>query len=184
MKVKAVLFLAISFLISCNEINSKTDSNVSDEFKTNYGKIDDTNLKLKFGDVVEFNIENQKVKAIILDIKQENYENWFGLCFINGNKLFGRRIPHGFGGNCVDTFDFTYLNEKGLKNYTILKKEKINFDKVIPGSDSPVYKLEDILRDYYAGIKKRKIAETPCDKKLRMLDPINECYYNFNKILK
>ncbi|MCZ2084502.1 MAG: hypothetical protein LC112_09525, partial [Flavobacteriales bacterium] len=82
----------------------------------------------------------------------------------------------------IDLYDLTFLNEKVLNNYKILKNLKINFDKVGFGSDSPVIKQEEIMRDYKNGIEQRKNKETPCEKKLRFLNPTNECYFELSKI--
>ncbi len=182
MKLKLGILLIILTIINCNPKKQNESKNSPEIFRTNYGKINDKNLKLKFGDSIEFDIDNQKINAIVLDIKQENNENWFGLCFLNNNQLFGRKIPQGFNGDCIDLYDLTFLNEKGLNNYKILKNIKINFNKVGFGSDSPVINESEILRDYNWGIKLRKKEETPCEKKLRKLDPVNECYFALNKI--
>ena len=168
--------------MSCSPENKNSSQNTPEIFATNFGKIDDKNLKLKFGDLVEFEINNQKINAIILDITLEENEYWFGLCFIKNNRLFGRRIPEGFGGECIELFDITYLNEKGLNNFKLINNLKIEYDKVGTGSNSPVINYEEILRDYEQGLENRKKSETPCKEKLKMLDPINECYIGIDKI--
>lgn len=176
------IFLLIITLTNCSLKNQNGSQDYKEIFSTNFGKIDDTNLQLKFGDLVEFEIDNQKINAIVLDISQEENENWFGICFLNKNQLFGRRIPNGYVGDCIDLFDLTFINEKGLKNFKILEKLIIDFNKVGCGSNSPVNNLNEILRNYERGIKQRELMETPCDKKLRNLNPINECYFPLEKI--
>ena len=170
------------FLMSCSPENKNSSQKISETLSTNFGKIDDKNLNLKFGDLVIFEIYNQKINAIILDIKLEENEYWFGLCFIKNNQLFGRRIPQGFGGECIELFDITYLNEKGLNNFKLINNLEINYDKVGIGSDSPVINYDEILRDYERGLENRKKSETPCKEKLKMLDPINERYIGIDKI--
>ncbi|MCE3074262.1 hypothetical protein [Chryseobacterium gwangjuense] len=169
--------------MNCNTKTSKEENNnVAEIFRTNYGKINDKKLRLKFGDLIELKIQDKTIRAIVLDIQQENTDNWFGLCFLNNNQLFGRRIPQGFDGDCIDLLDFTFINEKGLKTYKILKSIKIDFEKVGFGSDSPAINENEILRDYKEGIEKRKQKETPCEKKISKLDPVNECYFPITKI--
>ena len=181
--MKIYQFLIIILFVSCNpKKNDLQNQNVPEIFRTNYGKINDVNLKLKFGDIVKLNIENQNIEAIVLDIKQEDNINWFGLCFLAKEKLFGRKIPKGFGEDCIELFDFSYLNEKGLTNYTVVKNLKINFEKVGFGSDSPVLNYEELLRNYRFGLERRKLKETPCGKKSLTLKSVNECYINLGKI--
>ena len=87
--MKIRILLLILFITNCNPKNSKLeDDNSPDIFLTNYLKVNDKNLKLKFGDLVEFNIGGENIKAIVLDISPENDGNWFGLCFLNGNQIF------------------------------------------------------------------------------------------------
>ncbi|KFC18194.1 hypothetical protein [Epilithonimonas lactis] len=180
MKVR-ILFL-ILFITNCNPKNSKLeDDNSPNIFLTNYWKVDDKNLKLKFGDLVEFNIGKENIKAIVLDISPENDGNWFGLCFLNGNQIFGRKIPQGFGGHCVDLCDFSYLHENAISNYKVLKNIKVNFKKIGRGMDSPTKNLQDILRDYRNGLEVRKKKQTPCEDKLGELNPVNECYFPLSK---
>ncbi len=176
------IFSVLIFLISCCPKNKNETQNTPEIFSTNYGKIDDQNLKLKYGDIVELEINNQKIRALVLDIKNEESEFWFGLCFVQNNQLFGRRIPQGFGGKCVELFDITYLNEKGLNHLKIVDKLKINFNIVGTGSNSPVMNEKEILRDFERGLELRNQKETPCDKKLGTLEPINECYIKLEKI--
>ena len=182
MKLKIGFLFIILTLTNCNPKKQNKSKNTPEIFLTNYGKIDDKNLKLKFGDLIEFVIKNQKINAIVLDIKQENNENWFGLCFLNNNRLFGRNIPQGFNGDCIELYDLTFLNERGLIDYKVLKNLKINFKKVGFGSDSPAINETEVLRDYKLGIELRKKIETPCEKKLRNLNPVNECYFPLNQI--
>jgi hypothetical protein len=177
------LLLIILLLISCNQKKDDTQiKNVPEIFRTNYGKIKDENLKLKYGDIVKLNIKNQYIEAIVLDIKQEDNIKWFGLCFLENQKLFGRKIPKGFGEDCIELFDFSYLNEKGLTNYTVVKNLKIKFKKVGIGSNSPVLNYKELLRDYKFGLERRKLKETPCSKKSLTMKSINECYVDIESI--
>ena len=182
MKLNTSFLLILFLLINCSPKEKKENGIMPEIFRTNYGKINDKNLKLKFGELIEFQIQNQKISAVVLDIKQENNENWFGLCFLNNNQLFGRKIPQGFGGECINLYDLTFINENGLSHYKIVRKLQIDFNKVGFGSDSPVINVEEILRDYIWGINQRKKSETPCEKKLAKLNPTNECYFPLNQI--
>ena len=181
MKIYQLLFIIL--FVSCNPKKSDLQNqNVPEIFRTNYGKINDENLKLKFGDIIKLKIENKYIEAVVLDIHQEDNINWFGLCFLTNGKVFGRKIPKGFGEDCIELFDLSYLNEKGLANYTVVKNLKINFEKVGFGSDSPVLNYDELLRNYKFGIQRRKLKETPCGKKSLTLKSVNECYVDLQNI--
>ena len=47
--------------------------------------------------------------------------------------------------------------------------------------DSPTKNLQDILRNYKNGLEVRKKKQTPCEDKLRELNPVNECYFPLSK---
>ena len=119
-----------------------------------------------------------------MDIKKEDSNYWFGICFLNGNELFGRKIPQGFSGDCIELYDLSYVKDESLKNFIVSKNIKLNYEIISAGSDSPITDLKDIERDYNLGIKNRKKPQTPCKEKLLELSPVNECYINIKKIEK
>lgn len=94
------------------------------------------------------------------------------------------KIPDGISGNCIELLDLTYLNEKGFVDCKITSNEKLNFNKIGVGADSPALHIKDVSRDYKWGIDERKKKETSCDEKFRNLYPVNECYLSIQKIRK
>lgn len=177
------LIVATVLVLSCNsEKHNDSNFNIPDIFKTNYDKIKVTDLKFKYGDIVEFNFENKTIKSIIVDVQNDKMGNWIGLCFIKDGNLFGRKIPDGISGNCIELLDVTYLNEKGFSDYKIISNEKLNFSKIGIGSDSPALYVKDVFRDYKRGIEERKKREASCDEKFRNLNPVNECYFSVQKV--
>ena len=97
-------------------------------------------------------------------------------------KLFNVALPRvrDFRGVSKDSFDGRGNYSMGIKEQLIFPE--IEYDKVGTGSNSPVINYEEILRDYEQGLENRKKSETPCKEKLKMLDPINECYIGIDKI--
>lgn len=183
--MKNIQIVLLLFLFSCNT-NEHKDSGfkIPEMFKTNYKKQELKNSKLKYGDIVVFSFKNQEIEAVVLDIEQDNSTTWFGLCFIKNGKLFGRKIPDGISGNCIELFDIIYLDEKGLVNFEIASNENLNFDKIGNGSKSTASNIEDIYRDYTRGLDERKKKESPCAEKFNNLYPINECYLSLELIKK
>lgn len=177
------LIVATLLMLSCSsEKHSDSKFNIPEIFKTNYYKTKVNDLKFKYGDVVEFNVENQVVKSIIVDVKSDEMGNWIGLCFMKNGNLFGRKIPDGISGNCIELLDINYLNEKGFSDYQITSNEKLNFNKIGIGSSGSALNVKDIFRDYKRGIEERKKREASCVEKFRNLNPVNECYFSMQQI--
>ena len=177
------LFFVLTILISCNSKEHK-DSNfkVPEIFYTNYKNSKTQNIKFKYGDILEFELNNRKFKGIIIDIEPENNENWIGVCFISNDKLFGRKIPDGITNNCIELLDITYIKEQNINNFKNISTENLNFSKIGIGSKGTANNIEDMFRDYETGIQNRKTTETSCNEKFKMLDPINECYFTLQQI--
>jgi len=177
------LTVATVLMLSCSsEKHNDSNFNIPDIFKTNYDKMKVTDLKFKYGDIVEFNFENKTIKSIIVDVKKDEMGNWIGLCFIKDGNLFGRKIPDGISGNCIELLDLTYLNERGFTDYKITSNEKLNFNKIGIGSNNSELNEKDVYRDYKKGIKERQKKEASCDEKFRNLNPVNECYLSLDQI--
>ncbi|UJF29360.1 hypothetical protein L0B70_11015 [Kaistella sp. 97-N-M2] len=185
MKRNLSLIFIFTIFLTCTPKNSDNIKNeIPENLRVNYGKIDDKNLKLKFGDLIEISMSNKIFKGIVLDIKKQDSNYWFGICFLNGNKLFGRKIPHGFNGDCIELYDLSYVKDESLKNFKVSKNMKLNYEIISAGSDSPIIDLKNIERDYNLGIENRRKIQTPCAEKLLELNPVNECYINLKKIEK
>ena len=173
-----LLFSVLVFLLllSCN---TNTSNTIREIFKPKWEDADTKNLPVQFGDVVRFTINDTLVTAIILDFKDEG-DIWIGMCFIKENNIFGRQIPRGYSGDCMDLLDFTYLNSKALNEFKKIRSEKININKIGIGSESVATSYDDILRDYKRGLMQRKKKQTPCNENISGLDNVYERYFDLN----
>ena len=85
MKYFGICIVLFSFFC-CNP--SVSENNALSE--TNYGKIDDSDLKFKFGDIILF--EDTNIKAVVIDIFKEDNIIFYGISFMMNDNIFGRRI--------------------------------------------------------------------------------------------
>ena len=140
-------------------------------------------LAVKFGQVLKFDNDSIDLTAIVLDFNEDEGGQWIGVCFIDRDRLFGRRIPNGMNsGKCIDLLDLTYIRKDALIGYQIIGMIPVNRTKVGIGSQSPVVDPDGIIRDFVRGMARRKERQTPCDKGL--LDPasVRECYLDIGTI--
>jgi len=177
-KITASLFLAI-ICIGCTNKNNNPDT-AKAFFRHDWKSIETKDLPLQFGDIISFNINDTLVKAIILDFDKDEGGVWFGMCFLNENKLFGRQIPSGFNGDCVDLLDYAYLNQKALGDFEKITTENIDLNKIAVGSFSPVSNYKNLLRDYTWGLKQRTKKQTPCNKDVLGINSVRECYFDLD----
>lgn len=169
-----VVFIMLCSFFGCNLSTIENNRN-----KTNYGKIDDSNLKLKFGDIISFDGSN--INAIVIDIINENDQYYFGISFMIDDQIFGRRIPEGFDGDCVNLIDVIYVKEDIFTDkIQIVKPEILNFNKIEIGAYGYVNNYEEILSDYTVGIERLKLRQTPCTN-LTELNPVYEQYFHINQ---
>lgn len=177
------LFFTLVILVSCNSKEHK-DSNfkVPEIFYTNYKNSKTQNSKFKYGDILQFELNNRKIEGIIIDIDSEINENWIGICFISNGKLFGIKIPDGITNNCIELLDITYIKEQNINSFKNVSSENLNFSKIGIGSKGTADNIEGIFRDFDTGIQNRKKTESSCDEKFKILDPINECYFTLQQI--
>ncbi len=174
-----LLTIFILTLLSCGE-DPNIDS-IPEIFKTNYSKYKDQKFELQFGDLVQ--IRNPEFKGIICDVSEDEGGRWFGIIFMDKqDRLFGRNIPSGFSNDCIKLFDFTYLNQRGIKSITKISTIKLENSKIGIGASSTARDEQDLIREYRKGIERRSHLETPCDEKLKTLEPINENYRDINEI--
>ena len=178
--------LVILFLHSCSNLKNQDSSNQYDITKVDWKGIDTNKLPLKFGDKIEFNVENEKIQGIVLDFNKDEDGIWYGICFLNDNKLFGRLIPDGTrnfecGENMYDLFN---LNEKALKNYKIIYHYNVDKEKIRIGGGFPSDNFYDLKLAHNQGINKRKLKMTPCKESLFDINAIHECYFDLKTILK
>ena len=150
-------------------------------------KADLTSLTLnkfnfEFGDIVNIK-SDQQISGIIVDFTEDEGGRWYGLCFTYGNYIFGRQIPNGLNGECIDLLDISYLNDRS--DSILIKKGnlKLDFHKIGIGSISPAKNYEELVRDYSFGIEQRKKTQSDCKSSKFELKPINECYFEIDDIL-
>ena len=138
---------------------------------------------MKFGQILKFNSDSTEITAIVLDFSTDEGGQWFGVSFIDQNRLFGRQIPSGLiNTKCLDLLDLTYIQRDALIDFEVLETISVNKEKVGVGSQSPATNISEIKRDFDRGIEQRKKEQTPCDKGLTDLNPVRECYFDIKKI--
>ncbi|RZK01905.1 MAG: hypothetical protein EOO46_18870 [Flavobacterium sp.] len=125
--MRKYLFL-LSIIVTFVSCSSNEAILVPEIFRTNYGKVDDKPLPLRFGDLVR--VSGSQIDAVVLDIKEEEGIKWFGLCFMRNDSLFARHIPSGYSGSCLQLLDFTYVKETALVMLEKIGKVSIDFNKV------------------------------------------------------
>lgn len=147
--------------------------------------IDTNSFPVKFGQILTFEFNSSVTKAIVLDFDKDKAGLWIGFCFISDNKLFGRQIPSGLlNTTCLDLFDLTYLKSDAIRNYQISDTLDINKQHVGIGAIYAVTDLNGLLEIYRQGIEKRKKLQTPCLQGKTDLNPVRECYFEIEKIIK
>ena len=177
--MRKYLFL-LSITITFVSCSSNEANPVPEIFRTNYGKVNDKPLPSRFGDLVR--VSGSQIDAVVLDIKEEEGINWFGLCFMRNNSLFARHIPSGYSGSCLQLLDFTYVKETGLEALKKVGTVSIDFNKVGIGANGAATNKEEILRSFENGIKERQRPETPCEAKANTLEPVNGYYRNLQEV--
>ena len=177
-----IVFFLTSLILSCN--SNESSMNTPEFFQPNWQEINLAEFRFKFGDKIQFEVEKQTRKGVVVDFSEDEGGKWIGICFMNRENLFGRQIPSGFTNNCVDLLDISYLNENGFDEIEIIGKYEINKKKIGIGSMSPTSNKEELERDYQRGIEQRRKEQTECRKSVYMQNPVNECYFQINKILK
>jgi len=176
-----VTLLALLVFFSCNP---KSSDAIPEIFKPQWEGVDSKGLPVQFGDVVSFAINDIIVKAIVLDVENDETGAWIGMCFLNKNKLFGRQIPNGYSGNCIDLLDCTYIESSNLIEFDRVASKNIDINIVGIGSRSSAANYTDLLRDYNLGLTQRTKKQTKCNEDVLGLNPVHECYFDLNRFLK
>jgi hypothetical protein len=176
MKMILILIIVVS-LFSCS--NSKKDQSI--EPNPLWVELAEE-LKLQFGQRVRI---NEQIEAVVIDVTKDEGGIWYGLCYLNNNKLFGRQIPNGIiFTTCVDMLDATYLNESGINLINKLELIGLSNTSIRIGSESPATTMEDLIRSYKFGLERRKLKQTPFDEDIFGLNPVRECYLDLTKYKK
>ncbi|MEN2401307.1 hypothetical protein GKZ90_0016075 [Flavobacterium sp. MC2016-06] len=191
---RIVLALIVLFLItSCG----KNEKNLHpDLMKPNWDGIKTEKLKFKIGDVVSIFIDKQYYSGIIMDFDEDKGGIWYGISlsdyrWIVPNKkkikelnFFGRQIPSGFGGDCINCCDLVYLNQKDVdKNIIVVNNIKIDINKISIGSIQPLGKLKEIETTYFQGMKARKRKSAECGEATLEPNRINDRYFKIEDVL-
>lgn len=180
-KTIVVCLASLLCLVGCSD--EYDPNNVPEIFQTKYNEMKDQQFDFSFGDVVKVN--DSEIRGIICDISKDEMGIGYGIIFISPDqKLFARSIPSGLSVNCISLFDITYLNEKAKDAISFVEKVKVNFSRVGIGSRGAATNLADLITAFERGLEKRKQLETPCDKKMSLLDPVNENYQDISYILE
>lgn len=157
--------------------------NSNNLFKPNWEKLNLVDFKLSFGDIVSIKHDRQLIKGIVLDFSEDEGGKWYGICFLENNRLFGSKIPHGFSNKFIELLELIYLNESTISSLQIGKKTKVDLKKVKIGSKSVAKNIEFYIQQYSQGINQRiKVKNSP-PSTLFSLNPLNECYFHIDKIL-
>ena len=174
--MKKMILLLTLLIISCD----RREVTVSNLLKPEWRKISVENLPLKFGEKILISVDDEEINAIVVDFDKDEAGIWYGLSFLNHNNIFGRTIPSGFNGDCVDLIDVSYLNSKALHNYISGGIQSIDRDKVAIGSKSPVTNYSELARDYKLGIEQRKKKPTSCNEDIISNDVVRERYFDLS----
>ncbi|MCT4560866.1 MAG: hypothetical protein N4A41_05765 [Crocinitomicaceae bacterium] len=181
---KIAFILTIGLLVSgCNNMKTNSSASIPENIQPNWAGLDIDSFPVKFGQILKFDKDSEEIRAIVLDISEDEGGQWIGVTFLDQNRLFGRQIPSGLvDTECLDLLDVTYIKVDGQIDFEVLETIKVNKTNVGIGSRSPATSLSEIKRNYNRGIEQRKKDQTPCDKALTELNPVNECYFEIEKI--
>ena len=181
-KMKPHLFIIILLLILIIGCNMSNKQNPPKLFQPDWDGLNHENFALELGEEIE--LESDKIKGVVLDFSEDEGGKWYGICFLNKKKLFGRQIPSGFSKDCIDLLDFTFLHQTIINSLKRNGKREIDINKIGKGSIDTAKGIDEIIRSYNYGIEQRNKEQTPCDENLMKLNPVNECYFEIEKILK
>lgn len=193
---KLLLITILTFLIiSCE--NKKSDNLHPDIMKPNWDGIKTDKLKFKIGDVVSIFIDKQYYIGVLMDFNQDQAGIWYGICLSNYRwivpnqkdisvlNFFARKIPSGFNGNCIDSYDLTYLNENSSsENIRVVGNLKIDINKISIGASSPAKDLKQLEANYFNGIKVRQQKPTECGEEIMNPKRVAERYFKIENVLK
>lgn len=179
--IRLVLLAILILIISCttNQSNMQAQS----LFQPNWEELNLSEFTYAFGDKIKFVFDNNERQGVIIDFSEDEGGKWYGICFLNKEELFGRQIPSGFSGDCVDLLDVSYLNEAAIDMLSKIGTYDINIEKVGIGARNSASKLESLEGDYTRGIEQRNKEQTDCKKSSFALNPIHECYFLIDTIL-
>lgn len=181
MKIWVLTFLTLLSISSCSVNQNKEET--MDFFKPNWEGLNFEKFAFKFGDKFAFSSNNQLRQGIILDFYEAEDGQWYGVCFLNKDQLFGRQIPSGFSEKCIDLLDLSYLHEDNLKKLEYVERVNIDVEKVGIGAKRVDNSLLKLKNGFDYGLEQRKKEQTDCNEGKFSLNPVNECYFELDKIM-
>jgi hypothetical protein len=191
--------ITIILIFTCCIISSNKKVNENqhpDIMKPNWDGIIIENLKFKIGDVITIFIKKQIYIGVVMDFNQDEAGVWYGIS-LSGNKFsvyndkninelnfFGRKIPSGFEGYCIDCYDLLYINEEAINSdVKTIHNFKIDIDKISIGSMCPIKNLKEVENQYLTGVKERLKKPTECGKDIFRTERVAERYFKLDNIL-
>lgn len=191
MKYKKFISLLLLVFLGCGKSIETLHPEI---MKPIWTDVKSENLKLKIGDVISMKTGKNLLYGIVMDHNEDEMGIWYGICLsktkiekskINNSQFFGRIIPSGlFQTNCVECFDLTYLNEKGLnEGLTIIENIKLNRDNISIGANSPAINISEVERNYENWTKERLKKPTECGEKVLSTNRVDERYMKLNDII-
>lgn len=157
--------------------------NTNYHFSPNWEKLNIEDFNLHFGDIVSLKKENQLIQGIVLDFSEDIEGKWYGICFIEKGKLFGRKISNGFFGKRIDLLNLVYLNEAAIHNLHVDKNLSINFEKIGIGSKCPTQDISFYAQCFHDGIEQRIKDKIFIKPSFFSLNPKQECYFDIKEIM-
>lgn len=186
MQIQRTLKLAvyiIAFLVyyGCKD-QQETEHLIPQNIRPEWRDLDTSKLELKFGDILRLTNGATKMDAIVLDFDKETSGIWYGICFIQNDSLFGRKIPSGISGGCLELLDLTYFQLKKIQTPSIIDFIDVDIRRVGIGSITAVEGAPEIFAAAQRARAERRKKQTPCEQKTLKLNPVNECYLPLAKI--
>ncbi len=157
--------------------------NSNDFFNPNWENLNLADFKLSFGDIVSIKRDYQIIKGIVLDFSEDEGGKWYGICFLENDKLFGSKIPHGFSNKFIDLLELIYLNETVISNLQHDGNFKIDLKKIGIGSKSVTENINFYIQQYNLGINQRIKTKTSWLTKVFSLSSPRKCYFDIKEIL-
>jgi len=167
------------FLQSCNSTPAR--KNVPGYAKVKWQKLNLSEYKYDLGTKVSFEHDNNKYEAVIVDFLEDE-GRWYGLCFLNKGRLYGRQLQDGMTERCLDLLDICYLSESGTKVLQTGKTLKLDPTTIGIGARTNADNQEDLYNRYVRGLSARKKPQTDCTKSRFEANPVNECYFEIENI--
>ena len=155
------------------------DTNAS--IKPNWEGLNLSEFEFKFGDEVQFEWDNHKRNGVVVDFSKDEAGRWIGISFLEENKIFGRQIPSGFSGDCVELLDVCYLHESGVTDLVKVGSYKIDVQKIGMGALMPAMTIQELEQYFKQGLEQRAKKQMDCAQISLEPNPVHECYFEISQ---